>query len=183
MITLSGNLSIREISGRNGVFRVGKLICELGEFAIKSSLIEEFDQGTYRGQFGISRIFPTTYAVGNRITCEVRAELNNIDLETVDQALPDELPTERDPLEEETARTAAQPATPEAPVASSKVDTNASDNTGAEKLFGLVWPLGNIVKLDPTVGRALLREQVVYLKANSYRYQPHETHWLQTESA
>ena len=183
MITLSGNLSIREISGKHGVFRVGKLQCELGEFAIKSSLIEEFDQGTYRGQFGISRIYPTTYAVGNRITCEVRAELSNLLLDTIDQALPDDVPNERDPIEEETGLTVTPQSAPDA--TTTPVEASASDSvtTTAEKLFGLVWPLGNVVKLDPTVGRALLREQVAYLKANHYRYQPRVTHWLLNESA
>jgi hypothetical protein len=190
MISLTGNLSVHEISGRNGVFRVGKLISDLGEFAIKSRLIEEFDAGTYHGLFSISRIFPSSYASGGRITCEVRAELIDMELDIIDQAPPQrDTVVEPDPLDEErlqhkeasaidSTETALSGAGMELlPTGSTAEDSAQIDDIG-KQLFGALWPLGDAVKLDPTVGRYTLRKQIDHLKSKGYRYSPREQQWF-----
>ena len=190
MISVPGNLSVREINGRNGKFRVGKLISEIGEFAVKSQLIEEFSEGTYRGIFAISKIFPSSYIYGGRITCEVRADLVSIDLDEIDQSPPPaEQSPEPDPLDEEqaTAISAKQkqsnslkPAdqTLTTPARPTNADTSlvATEDTN-QHLFGNLWPLAATVKLDPTVGRALLRQQMAYLKDRNYIYDPLLQRW------
>ena len=49
-------------------------------------------------------------------------------------------------------------------------------NPDAE-LFGLLWPLEQSVKLDPTVDRALFRRQVSRLKELGYRFQAPTQTW------
>jgi hypothetical protein len=39
-------------------------------------------------------------------------------------------------------------------------------------LFGDIWPLGDAVRLDPTVDRPVLRRQAARLKALGYHFQP-----------
>ena len=184
MVTIAGTLTVREIRGRNGPFVVGRLVSELGEFAIKNSLIEEYEEGSYRGSFSVSRIYPASYVAGGRVTCEVRADLVEIVLDDIAGLPPqEEISPEKDPLEEETA--IATPAASAQQVDRENTDatTEIHESDTAEKLFGLLWPLGPIVKLDPTVGRATLREQTQYLKSQHYRYKPQETHWVLSTAA
>ncbi|WP_127476647.1 DUF3275 family protein [Sulfurivermis fontis] len=152
MIKLSGSVQIRSITGRNGPFNVGRLNTEIGEFAVKRG-IEEFDAGVYSGEFTISRIYPASFVIGGRSIVEVRADVEAIALVDVDTTSDDEpvaAPVEPEP-EPETA--AALP------------DEDA-------ELFGEIWPLGDKVKLDPTVDRSLLRKQATRLKELGYQFQP-----------
>ena len=152
MIKLSGSVQIRSIDGRNGSFNVGRLITEIGEFAVKRG-IEEFDPGSYSGEFTISRIYPASYVIGGRSIVEVRADVEAIALSEVDTTDEgqDVLPSIEPEPEPETD--AALP------------DEDA-------ELFGELWPLQDKVKLDPTVARALLRRQASRLKELGYQFQP-----------
>ena len=58
MIKLPGVLHIRIITGRNGDFRVGRLVTDIGEFAVKDAELDQYDEGRYEGYFGISQIYP-----------------------------------------------------------------------------------------------------------------------------
>ena len=51
MINIPGQLAIRTISGRNGEFNVGRLSTSIGEFVIKDALLDQYDEGKYRGDF------------------------------------------------------------------------------------------------------------------------------------
>lgn len=62
------------------------------------------------------------------------------------------------------------PQAPDAQTTGQEVDPDA-------ELFGLLWPLGQSVKLDPTVDRALFRRQVSRLKALGYRFQAPTQTW------
>ena len=115
MIKISGVVTVKTINGRNGPFNVGRLVTEIGEFAVKEG-IEEYDPGQYEGDFAISRIYQASYAIGGRTTTEVPS--------------------------------------------------------GDEALFGELWPLGEKVKLDPTVDREVLRRQSARLKELGYQFQP-----------
>lgn len=44
-------------------------------------------------------------------------------------------------------------------------------------LFGVLWPLGAIVKLDATVDRRVLREQSARLNALGYEFAPLSQDW------
>ncbi len=193
MIKLSGTLAIRSISGSRGQFNVGRLHTEIGEFAVKDSLIEEYEEGRYKGEFGISNIYPYTYLVGGRAVVEIRARLGSIALENI-AALDTEdraQPAEPDPIEE-TPAPAEKPAEPvvaaQAPVEQPETETAEADagEQSAEalfeqtmrNLFGESWPLSEKVKLDPTVDRGRFRQQRDALKELGYKFQPVGQAWV-----
>lgn len=74
----------------------------------------------------------------------------------------------RDPLVDTTPFGADVPAKP-----ASKPVTQDDDAT----LFGALWPLGEIVKLDATVDRRLLRQQRDRLGALGYEFAPLSQDW------
>ena len=193
MIKLSGTLAIRSISGSRGQFNVGRLHTEIGEFAVKDSLIEEYEEGRYKGEFGISNIYPYTYLVGGRAVVEIRARLGSIALENI-AALDTEdraQPAEPDPIEEAPAP-AEKPVEPvlatqlpmEQPE-SEAVEADAGEQSGEalfeqtmRNLFGESWPLSEKVKLDPTVDRGRFRQQRDALKELGYKFQPVGQAWV-----
>lgn len=171
MIKLSGTLYIRAIHGRNGTFSVGRLVTEIGEFAVKDTLLDQYDEGRYEGEFGVSRIYPTNYLAGGRLVVEVRATLATMALAAIDE-LPAEqqspLP-EPDPIDLEPRAEATAPSV-RVPVGETSVPGVSADETldspdsppdqeADERLFGVLWPLGATVKLDTTVDRARFRQQ------------------------
>ncbi len=103
MITVSGTLTVREITGRYGPFKVGSLLTEIGEFSIKDRVIEELAEGKYRGDFVVAQIKPASYVAAGRLVVEVRALLGDIQLEEDEALAEDEkaVVTESDPIEEE----------------------------------------------------------------------------------
>lgn len=181
MIKLSGTLCIRNIQGRNGPFSVGRLVTAIGQFAIKDALLDQYDEGRYQGEFGVSKIYPYSYLAGDRMVIEVRATLETLALEAID-ALPAEpaepLP-EPDPIESERAPLPVLPPTPGAEPAAPRGLLDELLDDSDEKLFGTLWPLGDIVRLDTTVDRALFRRQKDWLKAHGYRFQPVGQTWQQ----
>jgi hypothetical protein len=173
MIKLSGTLYIRSIQGRHGAFSVGRLATEIGDFSIKDALLDQYEEGRYEGEFGISRIYPSSYFAQNRMVVEVRATLETLALAVIDELPADQqtagLP-EPDPLETEPAVSTAVPAAmPAEPVPPPREADTASKDA---ELFGTLWPLGATVRLDTTVDRALFRRQKDRLKALGYRFQP-----------
>ena len=192
MIKLSGTLAIRSISGSRGPFNIGRLYTEIGEFAVKDSLIEEYEEGRYKGEFGISNIFPYTYLAGGRAVTEIRARLASIALENI-AALDTQdtaQPAEPDPIEE-TPVAAEKPAdtvaaAPAAAQAELETDSSEDGEQAAEalfeqtmrNLFGETWPLSDKVKLDPTVDRGRFRQQRDALKELGYKFQPVGQAWV-----
>jgi hypothetical protein len=193
MIKVSGTLAIRSISGSRGPFNVGRLYTEIGEFAVKDSLIEEYEEGRYKGEFGISNIYPYSYMAGGRAVVEIRARLGSITLENI-AALDTEdraQPAEPDPIEEAPVP-AEKPAEPVATVAAEppQGDADRTESEGIDQsaealfeqtmrnLFGESWPLSDKVKLDPTVDRGRFRQQRDALKELGYKFQPVGQAWV-----
>lgn len=174
MLKLSGVLTIRTIDGRNGPFNVGRLVTDLGEFSVKETILDQYEQGKYEGDFGISRIYPAYYVAGGRLVVEVRATLETMALAGIDALSPDDVApvAEPDPIEENAATTTEQPAAEDRTPVSSDVDPD-------ETLFGELWPLGTRVKLDPTVDRTRFRRQKEQLKLLGYQFQPLGQYWEQ----
>ncbi len=130
---------------------------------------------------------------------EIRAHLGGMTLSNIDPLSRDEAnrlsPQEVDPIDEETQTPApAAASTPvEAKVSASSdplVDTApfganipakpaskpaAQDDDAA--LFGALWPLSEIVKLDATVDRRVLRQQRDRLGALGYEFAPLSQDW------
>ena len=181
-IVVSGSLTIREIFGRNGPFKVGQLITQLGDFSVKDALLDQYDPGTYEGNFGIGRIYPSYYVAGGRIIVEVRASVENMVLSGIDDQLPEETTfTEPDPADTEVVSVDAESAKADASSSKdheSKPSESSADSDPDSKLFGSLLPLGDSVKLDPVVERKLLRAQCDRLKELGYKFQPANQVWV-----
>ena len=186
-IVVSGSLTIREIFGRNGPFKVGQLITQLGDFSVKDALLDQYDPGTYEGNFGIGRIYPSYYVAGGRIIVEVRASVENMVLSDIDDQLPEEVAfTEPDPVDTEVVSVDAESAKTDTSSSTdheSKSDkaestSSSTDSDPDSKLFGSLLPLGDSVKLDPVVERKLLCAQCDRLKELGYKFQPANQVWV-----
>jgi hypothetical protein len=192
MITLTGQLSIKTIHGCNGAFNVGRLATSIGEFVIKNAELDQYEEGRYDGNFVITEIKPFTYATSGRMVIEIRAKLGGMTLSNSDD-LPGEEASklalqEVDPVDEESAPPAAQPPAPARGKRDPRdplVDTTPfgeepaplSPDAEDAALFGHLWPLGDVVQLDPTVGRLALRAQRDRLKALGYDIDPLSQDW------
>ncbi|MGD6739394.1 DUF3275 family protein (plasmid) [Photobacterium leiognathi subsp. mandapamensis] len=184
MIQAPGQLTIKTINGRNGLFNVGQIDLDIGKFAVRDAMLDEYSEGIYHGTFAIRRIFSGSYQTGNRFVIETRAELANIWLDNFDErpVTMDET-VNIDPLAEERAaqQLAQQPPAQAEPATEQPQN---SDDLSPAAIFGALWPLGNVVKLDPTSDRELMRAQVNYLKAQLHDgkrvwlFQPQEKIWV-----
>lgn len=178
-MNINGVLTIRTINGSNGPFNVGRLITDLGEFSVKDTLLEQYEEGRYEGNFNITQIFPASYFAGGLFVVEVRATLKSLSLDGVDDLKPEDtaVAAEPDPADDRPAPVQAAPEKPEEQ-AEVQADTNvASAEDNDESLFGTLWPLGTQVKLDPTVDRLKFRLQRNRLKDLGYIFDPREQIW------
>lgn len=187
LFKLSGVLTIRAINGSRGMFNVGRLMTPIGDFAVKSPAIEEYEPGKYEGEFGVSRIYPSHYFAHGRLVVEVRADVASIALASIaDLPKEDQVPIEeQDPASEKL--TSPAPAAIQVDSQLQAVDAEVAADARApsgevasaspaaksfEELFGDLWPLQDRVKLDPTVDRMRFRAQRDVLKDMGYRFQP-----------
>jgi hypothetical protein len=196
MITLPGQLAIKTIHGRNGDFNVGRLATSIGEFVVKNAELDQYAEGKYEGDFAIAEIRPSSYNANGRMVIEIRALLGGMTLSNIDALSRDEAcrlsPQELDPIDEEAQ--APAPATPPAetrvkrrsprdplvdttPFGSEPATPSPSASSEDAALFGTLWPLGEIVKLDATVDRRVLREQRDRLGTLGYEFAPLSQDW------
>lgn len=180
MISVPGTINIRSIPGRFGCFNVGTLDCSIGSFTVKDSSIEEFDEGSYSGDFVIEKIKPNSYFSSGRMVVEVRAFLSAIMLKRDASPQPVQFENfEQDPIEEDMVDLPVDHFAGDAIPAVLVGEAPILDEEGElANLFGFLYPLGNCVKLDPTINRALFRQQKDHLKANGYRFIASEQHWV-----
>ena len=182
-MNIDGVLSIKTINGRNGPFNVGRLVTDLGEFSVKDTLLEQYEEGRYEGNFNVTQIFPSSYLAGGRFVVEVRATLISLNLIGIDELKPEDKTanTEPDPVDVQPTPVAetSVSASPDQQEQSSKVETDSSDDG---TLFGVLWPLGSQVKLDPTVDRKLFREQRTRLKDLNYTFDALGQIWSKTDT-
>jgi hypothetical protein len=198
MITIPGQLAIKTIHGRNGDFNVGRLTTSIGEFVTKNAELDQYREGKYDGDFSIVEIRPSMYTAGGRMVIELRAVLGGMTLSNIDSLSKDEArrltPHEMDPVDEEAQKTQpplAEPAptivatSPSDPlvdatpfgVAKSSSDEGESEQHADIALFGTLWPLGQLVKLDATVDRRILRRQRDRLSKLGYEFEPRSQDW------
>lgn len=197
MITIPGQLAIKTIHGRNGDFNVGRLATSIGEFVVKNAELDQYAEGKYEGDFMIAEIRPSTYSTNGRMVIEIRALLGGMTLSNIDALSHDDArrlsPQEVDPIDEEAqapapaapkAKPKAKPRSPHDPL----VDTTPFGSAPApasveasakadEALFATLWPLGEIVKLDATVDRRVLRQQRDRLGELGYEFAPLSQDW------
>jgi hypothetical protein len=177
MIQLPGQLAIRTISGRNGDFNVGRLSTSIGEFVIKDAMLDQYKEGKYQGDFVITEISPSYYTHAGRLVVEIRARLDTMNLDDKDDLTNEEVEQieskVQDPLDEERQQPAKLKAQPtvtddETPFGMEEKATEAATENPDEALFGILWPLGDSVRLDVTVDRQVLRSQTKRLEQLGY---------------
>ncbi len=174
---LSGRMVVNTISGRFGTFNVGTLYSSIGNFVVKYDGLDEFSEGTYEGRFMVRRTYLKTSPFRVGIIVEPVAEIDDVILDTVTEGSQETLPAAiRDPIEEEMEEAGVLPA---ADLPTEGQCENQPDGD-TKALFGGLWPLGDTVKLDPTVGRSIFREQRDYLKSNGYIFNSKEQIWAKT---
>ncbi len=188
-ITIPGVLVVKSVQGRNGLFSVGDLRTEIGDFRIKDTLLDEYEPGQYTGRFVITSIFPYSYPWRGNISIEVRARLQEILLDEAAVGAPPagEQP-EPDPLDDASDKPGKQSAAPDArpdpapsqsttekgtPVTPDTDDANALFDPDVQALIDE----GVMVKLDPTIDRNLFRRQRDALKASGYTFNPASQSW------
>ena len=202
MITISGQLAIKTIHGRNGDFNVGRLSTSLCEFTVKNPELDQYKEGKYDGEFTVVEIRPSMYHTAGRMIIEMRATLGGMVLSTIDRLSKDEAqqlsPQEIDPIDEESQASQAAPAvsqpmvtaTPKArdPLTDTRpfgFGTPQSPATEIElqqdvdsELFGNLWPLTARFKLDATVDRRRIRQQRDRLNDLKYDFDPITQEWF-----
>jgi hypothetical protein len=193
MIKLPGQLAIRTISGRNGDFNVGRLATSIGEFVIKDAMLDQYKEGKYQGDFVITEISPSHYTYAGRLVVEIRAKLDSMSLDDVDDLTSedaDQIESKvQDPLDEERQQPVKPKSQPpalddEKPFGMEKEETDeaATEKNPDEALFGILWPLGDSVRLDVTVDRQTLRSQTKRLEQLGYALDFKTQCWSRTES-
>lgn len=208
-IMVNGTLSVQRINGIRGEFSVGKLKCDIGVLNIKDPQLDQYETGTYQGRFGIARVYSHGYAASTGcFIVETRAILDEYIIHSDEPGtLESEVAlTEIDPLESPSAPTAPaasvepvstvpadQHAKPriDATAISVKPESSAAPVSSAQKddllaeLFGELWPLTNVVSLDPTTIRSDAenhRKRVQHLKSQGYLFKASSQSWVK-ESA
>lgn len=192
MINIRGQLSVRTIAGKFGDFNVGRLATSIGDFSIKDALLEQLSEGKYSGDFVITEIRPSSYSYAGRFVIEVRAKLDSMQLDDMNDLPPEEaerIETTKapDPIDEEGApelSESSKPARPSekpAPFGMTPEELEAlkskEDLDGDATLFGIHWPLGKKVKLDATVDRHTMRAQRDRLLKLGYKFNYQDQVW------
>lgn len=174
MPTISGRMVVNTISGRYGDFNVGTLYSDMGDFVVQYDGLDEYVEGAYEGEFIIRRTYQKTRKFRVGIIIEPVAEIEAVLLDEAHEGGQEHIPSPVvDPVEEEIEEEGTVPE----PVVPTTDQENLPDDDAAD-LFGALWPLGGTVKLDPTVGRAVFRQQRDYLKANGYRFKAEDQVWI-----
>ncbi|WMY72512.1 DUF3275 family protein [Buttiauxella selenatireducens] len=203
-VMMAGKLVIKTINGRNGDFNVGLLETAIGSFSVKDRELEQYTAGVYKGQFVIGRIFMHAWSYGANSGAEIRARLDAMSIESNDALNPGDeqklSPPVNDPLDEEISvetvavASVARPGEGKAEVVPPLVghETNRPQFTvptlaelenGDQALFGCLWPLGEVVKLDATAPRQVLRQQKARLSQLGYDFNAQEQHFAKAAEA
>jgi len=206
MVNVKGVLTVKHRDGVNGRFSVGDLATTLGDFKVKESILDQFEEGRYEGEFVIQSIYlGRPYISRGSLITDIRAKVVEINLDVVEEG-EIEQPTsaEPDPIEE---------AKVEEAIASKVTFVNDSDDSNSDNVkiapqpdvksensnefklsddvakdyevlinevgSELVYQIANKqpVKLDPTVDRALFYKQRDALKAHGYRFNAMTQSW------
>ena len=109
MVKLKGSIKVKRINDRNGVFSVGTLVTSIGEFAVKSAILDQYDEGLYQGEFVVSHIGGGFYTTGGRVVVETRAVVTQMIIAKAELGPIEGAPLEVDPLDEEVPKVKPTP--------------------------------------------------------------------------
>ncbi len=187
-IKLEGTLVVRHINGSRGGFSVGDLSTAIGKFKVKDAILDQYEEGEYRGAFLVTQIFPSTYVWNGRVTTEIRVNVSDIFLDEGEEKAVPAVQSEPDPVNEEqqvahpaeqSLAEQTQAAIPEEveQVAAPAADPDDPDAVLFGPEFYLIVAAGEPVKLDPTIDRGLFRNQRDRLKELGYQFQKMNQTW------
>lgn len=182
-ISIPGTLRVIQRTGRFGNFCVGMLDTEIGNFRIKNSVLDEFDEGSYEGVFLITKIQLAVNYTDGSCHQDLAAQLDWEALRIMNQK---EQVEESETLEaaamiEKVTETLPEPVEPAVPHSNDDNDNLISD---AEALQALLDANANEIKLDNTLeDRVFFRSLVDTIKATgNYKFSANGQKWVrQTE--
>jgi hypothetical protein len=184
-VKINGKLTIKYRNGRNGKFPVGELVTSIGSFTVKDKALEQYSEGTYNGEFVIGNIAQASYAYNGSITMYMLAKLDDFNIgEYSTGKVVEPAPIEPDPADEEPAIPTTHAAKP---INESNVDSDTGEIVGdvdadltlfGAELYPLVANNASEVKLDPSVGRTILRTQADRMKQLGYRFEASQQIWI-----
>ena len=165
---INGTISIVEKNGKYGAFNVGTLNTDIGDFVVKTELLDQFDSGAYDVSVIISQIYLGGYRWGN--TQNVTQLCANI--EYIQCMLESDQPTSSeefevvDPVETEIDSKDVEETYVET--------TKLIETDDAEEILGLelaqAFNNKKSFNLDMTVGRMKLRAQANWLNEHGYQF-------------
>ncbi len=189
MRIFQGTLSVKAINGKRGVFNVGKLLTDIGEFSVKDKALEQFDAGVYEGEFLVDLIEPQTTRWKGNFFFEIVARIadggyhiNQEGTGTVDNSTQ----SEPDPMDDERSAKPAEPSAAQAKLVSPSSFKTKPDNLAVSLAMDMevfdaeilaAIEVFEVVKLDASVDRELFRKQRDALKALGYRFNAKEQNW------
>lgn len=189
MIILEGTITNKIITGSNGDFSVGSFNTEIGQFKIKSQLLDQFEEGDYQVRVSVTKLSLNTYVVrrsGITIT-EIVADIDAIDVidadikQIVDEGIEQDASVddvsdnvEQEADDKEVPKESVKPEKDKS-VKIKKTETSTTvdsddESLAAAELFGLLWPIGESVKLDTTLPRAIFIKQKEYLYDRGFSF-------------
>lgn len=196
-IRVRGSLVVERKSGRRGNFNVGELTTAIGIFDVKDTVIEQFEPGSYTGDFLIRWIAPDSFSWRGRVFVKVRAELEEVFIDDAQDAPAPASPPEPDPLDHDvprelpappprrTAKAGSEPAPRPSedgvPTAGQPAPELPSDGATIDLFDAEVAAMvaqRHPVKLDPTVDRERFRAQRDALKASGYSFDAKAQTWM-----
>ncbi len=173
-IKVRGKLTIKYRTGRNGKFPIGYLVCEIGEFTVKNQALEQYSEGTYEGEFVISRIEIASYTFNGSVNSYMLARLDDFSIDNYETGKVVE--PERvmpDPADEE--KPTQQPADKCTPQVSDNTDDDF--NLFGEELLEMLNRNVSVIKLDPSVDRSIFRQQTKRMRELGYWFKATTQTW------
>ncbi|MCR6481051.1 DUF3275 family protein [Variovorax sp. ZS18.2.2] len=98
----NATLRVKKIrQSRNGAFCVADLSTGIGEFKVKDTILDQFDEGEYQATVWISEVFLAQYIAYGKAVTEIRARLHDLQVNASAQLEPThQEQAEPDPLDE-----------------------------------------------------------------------------------
>jgi hypothetical protein len=163
---IPGQLEVKRINGRYGLFPVVWLACPLGRFRVLDSWIEALDAGEYNGEFQVSEISLYTYKqYGEQRTC-LAAKIIDYHLDGYDENAVPETELEQDPLENE-----AETVNPETVRNPPRFAEDQDAQIMLLRSFDDNWQFGDDYKIDKTLPRVDIIACRNALKALNYSFE------------
>ena len=189
-ISIPGTLNVIERQGRKGAFMVAELQTEIGSFALKHRVLEQFSEGAYEGIFIITRIFNQAVSWKNGTWTKLCADLDwealRIMAQSDEVGTSDSLAMAQIMAEAEAEEEPKQETAPAAVVPPRQVEAQADDAAvyDLDTLTVLIMDGVPRIRLDATLeDRRLFTELRNALKSAGYRFDGKTQSWYFPEAA